>query len=90
MITEQTAKIECDRGPICEPALVRYAGTETDHDAIEAALKDDGWIIDLGEHICPACAFEYRSEQRELAREAERDARMDDPRTNQAAYAGRV
>lgn len=87
MITEQTATIECDRGPTCAPAQVRYAGTETDHQFIEAALKDEGWIVtDLEEHICPACVFEYRSEQRELARERARDEFLDAPERNQAAW----
>lgn len=86
MITNQQARIACDHKPHCLPAFVWYEGTETDYDTIEAALKDEGWIVDNGEHICPACVMEYESEQRELAGERERDEWADSPQHGQAKW----
>lgn len=74
MITDQQARIACDRNPFCLPHFVWYSGTETDYDIVEASLKDAGWIVDNGEHICPACVPEWEAERRAEQSEYEADA----------------
>lgn len=86
MITDIQIRVACDHMPTCQPFLMWHSGCETDHDAVEAALIDEGWIVtDLAEHICPGCAYAWTAERRAEKTEAERDAYLDDPRYGQAA-----
>lgn len=82
----------CDRHPTCEPLKVHQTGPEIDYDSLEERLETEGWLVenDGEEYICPACASFYEAEQRELQREAERDAILDDPRRGQAADINRM
>lgn len=78
--------LRCDRCNAVDDEPFEFWSLEGDEAifAVDQAAENRGWLADGFEHFCEGCRDAHEAEQRELARERERDEWLDDPRRGQA------
>jgi hypothetical protein len=81
--------ITCDRMPVCKPIKITQDGPEVDYDLLAQSLALYEWIERNGDHICPACRYEYEAEMRLNEPDAAHESRLMDRDNRIAVNAGR-